>query len=238
MHFFLKNVLIISICALEGCESKDLEPTTSLVRIYVSSTISSSNSTIGTIEFGLLRLNYSDMKFTSMDLNNGTDSVITKTSLQGPDLIELNYYLGGYDFKIDSTHVPNGLYQNLYFKITPCQLPESIQGMHGKSIRLEATIGNTQIRYWHNREIKIKTHLPDSLLTIAKGTPFSLMIYFDLNKALDPQFGGADLSKAIDGNHDGIISIDPTNEDGNAELANAVFNAIVKNISCKKKELG
>ncbi len=175
------------------------------------------------------------MRFTSADRNNRTDSVTTKTSLQGPDLIELNYYLGGYDIRIDSTNVPNGLYQNLDFEITPCQWPESIQGMHGKSIRLELAIGNTPIRYWHNGEIKIKTYLPDSLLTIAKGIPVSLMIYFDLNKALDPQLGGIDLSKAVDGNHDGIISVDPTNEDGNAELADDVFNAILKNISCKKK---
>jgi len=207
----LIKILIIALCVLVGCESKDLQPTSALASIYLSSTISQQKPTIGSTTFATFRLSYSNMNYSYLDAHLKIDSIFTKTSLVGPDLMELNYYYSFFEAEIDSTGLPNGSYANLNFEITPCQWPEVIQGMHGKSIHFAGNLAGTRYDYWHNGNVGMKLNFPDSLLTITKGVPVKLEIYVDLDKALDPQSGGVDLSRAVDGNQDGIIAIDPTN---------------------------
>src|SRR5258707_13376267 len=172
------KVLLLSLYLLVSCESNDLHPTSSFTRIFFSTSISDNNRTIGSTIVWFFKLNYSGMNYEHVDSHLKTDSIFTDTSVLGPNLITLSFTNGFYEARIDSTNVPNGSYENLEFKIKPCQWPDPIQGMHGKSIEFGGSLLGTQFEYWHNGDVNVKTYFPDSLLTIANGKPVKLQLYF------------------------------------------------------------
>src|SRR5882762_6463816 len=98
MLIFFKRALVIFICALIGCASDDLEPTTSFVRIYISSTISKDKLSVGSAELGVFKLYYGNMIYSSANPHSKKDSIPTNTSrIFGEDLIQLNYYIGDFE---------------------------------------------------------------------------------------------------------------------------------------------
>ena len=228
-YFF--KVFIILFC-LAGCQLNDPQLPVAFVQIFVSSTVAKDKLTVGGATLSVFKLFYGKMRYTSAAT---IDSLFTNASLKGADLILMNFDSSDFEIRIDSSYVPNGRYSSLTFNIERCSLPDSIQGMNNKSIEIEGTLGNKPFRFWHNDTTIVKTYFPDSLLAIVKGAPHQLQVYVDFDKALDPQLGGVDLSTATDGNQDGLIAIDPDDLDGNAALADDIFKAVVKNISCKRK---
>jgi hypothetical protein len=60
------------------------------------------------------------------------------------------------------------------------------------------------------------------MLTLEDGVASLINLQFDLNNL----FSLVDLSNATDGNENGVIEINPANEDGNKNLADNIFDAI------------
>jgi|GEM_PF-6769764 len=206
-----KNILVVclGLFVLLGCEKKDLTLPTTLVRVYISTI--PLDSAAGII-YGT-RFNFTQVIYSNANLNN---SVYVPYSYGS--YLELSD--GFDDYAIDTANIPCATYKSLSFT-------------GGDNLfRILGTIGKTTFAFWSGD--KFTLNFLDSLLTISKGEPVDLLVRIDFNKAFNPQLSGIDFSKAMDGNKDGTISIEPSNSDGNAALADSIFASIVKNCSIKR----
>ncbi len=107
--------------------------------------------------------------------------------------------------------------------------------MNGKSILITGTIGSTPFVFWHYRDAHFGARFQDSTTLVTNGAAINLAIQLELDKILSAVNGGVDLTTAADGNQDGTITIDPLNDDGNKELADAIMNLFVRHTHCHQE---
>jgi hypothetical protein len=155
------------------------------------------------------------------------------TKLKGPFLIDLMNAGAFVDQVITTVNVPNAHYARLKFKLSPSA--ES-GDMNGKSISIKGKIGVTDFVFWHKRDANFGAKFSDSTALATTGGATNLAIHLELDKVLSALNGGVDLSKAVDGNHDGVITIDPNDTDGNKWLADQIMMMLVRHSHCEKRD--
>jgi phosphomannomutase len=106
--------------------------------------------------------------------------------------------------------------------------------MEGKSIYVAGKIDTTNFVFWHKRDANFSIHLTDSLFS-SNGNNITLAINLELEKVLNALEGGVDLTEAVDGNGDGIITIDPDDTDGNKFIADRIMMLLVRHGHCGRK---
>lgn len=138
--------------------------------------------------------------------------------LQGPFEINL---LSGNSIQLVDIKIPNGIYEEIEFEFAKSKNSESI--LFGKSMELTGEINGQAFVFSHDFEDEIEIDYEDSnqSLVIDNNTK-EVIINFDLNAVLDM----VDLSTATDDDGDGLITISPTDMDGNNELAEVLKQAI------------
>lgn len=182
---------------------------TSAAKVLGNVVVTSFKINIKEIEFDM------DDDFSTGDGFYGDDDDI---ELKGP--FELNL-LGG-PIEIVGLNVPNGVYEEVEFKIH--KGVNSSSDMFNKSIKIEGTINSTPFVFWHNVEedFEIDYENTTQQLVVSDGTNVNVVFNFDLNSVLN----SVDLSLATDINKDGLIEINPNDSDGNQLLANQIKNKI------------
>ncbi len=149
--------------------------------------------------------------------------------LKGPFIVDLINAGSFVDQVITSVDIPNAKYEKVSFKLAP----STENGpMNGKSILIKGTAGTTPFEFWFNGKARFGAKFPDSTL-VASGAAVQLAIKLELDKALAVA-NGVDFSKLQDGNKDGTITIDPLNTDGNKNVAEKIFNALLRHTHCEK----
>lgn len=138
--------------------------------------------------------------------------------LKGPFEIDL---LSGNSIQLVDIEIPNGIYEEIEFEFEKSKNSESI--LFGKSMELTGEINGQAFVFSHDFEDEIEIDYEDSNqnLVIDNNTK-EVAINFDLNAVLDM----VDLSTATDDDGDGLITISPTDMDGNNDLAEVLKQAI------------
>lgn len=152
---------------------------------------------------------------------NGDDDV----ELKGP--FELNL-LSPNPVQIVTVNLPNGRLEEIEFEFDKNENPSS--DLFKQTIRMEGSVNGVPFVFWHDFEEELELEFDDNgaggiILNDEQG----VVINFNLTAVLDPTLG-VDLSSAIDGNGDGVIEINPTDNDGNRALAEAMKQAIKNQI--------
>lgn len=144
--------------------------------------------------------------------------------LEGPFEVDL---LAG-QVELMNISVPVGEFEELEFEFDKSMNPES--ELYGKSILVKGSYAGTPFVFWHdfNEEVEVDFEDVAQNIVIIEGAE-SITINFDITAIFNHDFG-VDLSMAADGNGDGTIEISPMDEDGNNDLANAIKEAIKKNV--------
>lgn len=155
-----------------------------------------------------------DDDFSSGDGFYGDDDDI---ELSGP--FELNLLNG--TTEITSLNIPNGVYKEVEF--TMAKNRTSGSDMYNRSIEIKGTINGTPFEFWHNVEEDFEIDYEDTNqnIVVNDGTT-SIVFDFDLNAALST----IDFSVATDDDGDGLIEINPNDNDGNQSLANLIKDRI------------
>jgi hypothetical protein len=124
--------------------------------------------------------------------------------------------------EITSLNIPNGVYEEVEFKMAKNTNTDS--EMFNKSVKIEGTINGTPFIFWHNvnEDFEIDYEDTNQNLVITDASNTSIVFNFDLNTVIN----SVDFSVAIDGNNDGLIEISPNDTDGNQNLANLIKNKI------------
>ena len=140
--------------------------------------------------------------------------------LQGP--FELNLLEGQITFI--NTEVPNGRFEELEFEFDTST--DSQSDLFGKSILIRGNFQGTPFEFWHDFEDELEVDFDDpSLDIVISGSAESLVVDFDLSLLFNSTFG-IDLTRAQDGNADGLIEISPADQDGNNALADQIKERI------------
>lgn len=155
-----------------------------------------------------------DDDFSNGDGFYGDDDDI---ELRGP--FELN--LLNATTEITSLKIPNGIYKEVEFKMS--KNTTSGSDMFNKSIEIKGTINGTPFEFWHNVEEDFEIDYEDTNQNIiVTDNSTSIIFDFDLSTAIN----SIDFSVATDNDGDGIIEINPNDNDGNQSLANLIKDKI------------
>lgn len=151
--------------------------------------------------------------------------------LKGPFLVDLMNAGSFIDNVITTAEIPAGTYEKIRFKLAPS---EEAGNMEGKSIYISGKIDTVDFVFWHKRDAKFGIHLTDSTFS-SNSSNVTLAINLELEKVLNALAGGVDLTKATDGNGDGVITIDPEDSDGNKKLADTIMMLLGRHGHCNRK---
>jgi len=259
----MKNkVLVFAIIAgilLMGCSNNADPSATSNVSIKMSATTSTGKSsfngrTQSAIALTDVKVNIRDIEFEfdhedehfmkdssynedyehehgMMGNHHGNDD--NEKKLAGPFIVDLMNAGTFVDQVITTLEVPNAKYEKIKFKLAPST---ETGDMQGKSVLITGTIESIPFEFWHNRKAKFGVKFSDSTSMAATGDALTLSIQLELDKVLSTLNGGVDLTKAVDGNKDGTITIDPINTDGNKNLANEIMMLLNRRMYCDKRK--
>ncbi|PCI32536.1 MAG: hypothetical protein COB60_09285 [Flavobacteriaceae bacterium] len=146
----------------------------------------------------------------------------TDIEFEGP--FELDLLNGHMSIDIASANMPNDVYEEIEFDMDVCTNQNS--ELYGKSILIKGTINEMPFVFWHNtnEEFEIDYQNANNNLIINGGS-MTTTINFNLSII----FGAAtviDFSLAKDTDGDGVIEINPNNDDDNKEIADLIKNLL------------
>jgi hypothetical protein len=146
------------------------------------------------------------------------------------------------DQVVTSVNLPNKVFERVRFKL----VPSSASGdMSGKSILITGKIDTIPFVFWHKRDANFGAKFYNSLADSTSndstsistnGATITLAIHLELDKIFNALNGGIDLHEAVDGNKDGVISINSNNDDGNKWIADKIMMLLVRHARCEKKD--
>ena len=141
--------------------------------------------------------------------------------LQGPFIMDL---LWGGNTPLANLNIPNGTYKEVEFEFDKSKDVNS--PMFNKSIKMQGEINGIPFVFWHDFEEEIEIDYEDANTNlVVNNNANEIVINFNLN-AVFGATGLVDITSATDNDGDGIITISPTDLDGNNQLANAIKEAI------------
>ena len=230
--------IVFFVFLLVSC-SKESEPTQQGIvnlkakAIYANTTsklvndvvITSFKVNIRKIEFEFFDSNESNSKSNNDDNDDQDDSIENEVKVYGPwELDLLNQTM-----PIVSVSVPNGIYEEIEFKISPSLDLNS--PIYGKSIEIKGTINGVPFVYFSADDHDFSIDYNDAIqnLVVENGI-YDVVFNFDLNQVIN----SINLSNAVDGNEDGLIEIGMNDPDGNSALAN-LFDEHIKS-SCELED--
>ena len=145
---------------------------------------------------------------------------VSDIELEGPFVVDLIKDSSGIAQTLAEVDLPEGNYEEIEFTINENEDGGSV--MYQKSFVITGTINGAPFEFWHDDNLEIEIEFENGMLTLQEGTATLINLQFDLNNL----FTLIDISTATDGNEDGLIEINPLDEDGNRELADAIMDAI------------
>lgn len=149
---------------------------------------------------------------------NGDDDV----ELKGPWEVDL---LSKTSIELAKVMIPNGIYEEVEFEFDKSENSES--PLYNKSMMLKGKINDKDFIFWHDFEEEIEIDYEDKGKSLViNNDSKEIFIDFDLAAVLSQ----VNLESATDNDGDGVITISPTDADGNNALAKLLKEAIKNQI--------
>lgn len=217
---FLVLVGVISMGFLTSCSENDNpSPTGKLNLKFTVSDFDMLNSggrTAAAVVITDFQISIRDVIFMTDHDNDGIADDSTEIGFRGPYQLDL---LNGSDAiteTIGTVGVPNGTYQQLRFKFHKDEDLASSEPLFDRSIFIAGTINDKPFELWHDTSENLDVGKSTGI--IVNNNEVDLTINFTVSQFLNSNTD-IDLSKAVDGNNDGLIEINPNDPDGNKEIA-------------------
>lgn len=159
-----------------------------------------------------------NFKEIELELKEGFYSSDDDIELKGPfemDLLSANL------LPLVIVEIPNGIYEEIEFEFDKSENSDS--ELFGKSMKMTGEINGVPFEFWHDFEDEIEIDFEDAgkNLVIDNNTS-EVVINFNLAEVINK----VDLSTATDDDGDGVITISPSDLDGNNDLAKKLKQAI------------
>ncbi|MFY7670259.1 hypothetical protein ACOSP6_04160 [Tenacibaculum sp. MEBiC06402] len=217
----LKAILLVSALTLFFSCSSD-ENTDGRINLSVAANnsavsnkttqVNSKNSTVVFTEF---KISIRDVVFKNDDDPNSsldTDEVM----FRGPYHIDLMANGTALEQTIGDVAVPDGTYKELRFKFHKDKTLPTTDKLYDKSIYIEGTVNDKKFIFWHDTSENLDVGRSTGV-TVTEGI-VNLTVEFKIQQFLN-SLNQIDLSQAVDGNQNGVIEINPNDQDGNQDIA-------------------
>ncbi|MDP2089781.1 MAG: hypothetical protein Q8J84_10325 [Flavobacteriaceae bacterium] len=224
-------VLIVSVllAVFSSCSKDEVSGNVSLKAKSINNStankllFNSKNATAFTISS--FKINIGEIEFEIEDQDDSKEDLYGDFELKGP--FELDLSNGNLTIDITTVELPDNVYSEIEFDLKKSTNANS--ALFGKSIEIRGTLNGLPFVFWHDVEDEFEVDYANnsSNITVA-GNKITAIIEFNL----DAIFGAAssiDFSKALDRDGDGVIEINPRNDDGNASIANEIKNLLKEN---------
>lgn len=190
----------------------------------IESTVMISEFLVNVIELEL-EIDEDDERF-------GIDSVYSDAEFQGP--FELDLLSDSIAVDLAGIDIPVGIYDEIEFKISPSTNAGST--LDGKSAYISGDIDGVPFIFWTDEEEEFEVNFPNNGGDMVVGNVgLVITINFDLNQLFGPD-GSIDLSRAKDGDGNGIIEIYPDDPDGNNLLAVIILSELEESTEIEEDE--
>ncbi|WGK64400.1 hypothetical protein [Croceiramulus getboli] len=215
-----QRLLLIALFAtlLTSCSSDDSDG--SSLRLSVSAT--TGNSPVASIQKINDHVIFTDFKFSIRDVvfknDNDPNSNLDTEEIQfrGPYQIDLLDNGDAITQTIGQANVPDGLYKELRFKFHKDEDLPITDDLYDKSIYIEGTVNDVPFVFWHDTSENLDVGRSTGVEVVNGNVQFT--VTFDISQFLN-SLNTIDLTEARDGNENGVIEINPNDEDGNQEIA-------------------
>lgn len=187
---------------------------------------------LSTITISSFMINIKEIEFEIDDDDDQNENLYSDLELKGP--FELDLSSGNVSIDITSINLPLDVYDEIEFKLHKSN--NNLSELFGKSIQIKGKLNGIPFVFWHNFEEEFEVdYVNNAVDVIVDGTSTSAIINFDLN-AVFGSTSTIDFTGAKDGNGNGIIEINPNNDDGNASLADFIKNLLKDNCELEEEE--
>ncbi len=174
------------------------------------------------ITISSFKINLREIEFEIDDDDDVMEELYSKLELEGP--FELDLLNGSTSINIITTSIPNNVYDEIEFDLYKSTNSQS--DMFEKSIKIEGEIDGTPFVFWHDMMDEFEVDFNNNTVDIVvAGNSTAITINFDLGIIFGAT-SSIDFSLATDGNGNGVIEINPNDEDGNRDIADFIKNLL------------
>ena len=124
---------------------------------------------------------------------------------------------------INQLELPAAAYDEIEFEFDKNENP--ISEMYGKSILVKGSINGTPFVFYTDEEFEVEIEF-DKKVLLQEIKESIITVSFDIAALFNPLQGGIDLTKAVDGNNNGVIEIYHDDPDGNGKLADTIADRL------------
>lgn len=201
-----------------GCSEEDPSPSLGSVELTFSSvgdgTISGGRVTAGSSNESVV---ITDFQISIRDVIFKTDADdSTDVAFRGPFAIDLMNESEALTQSVGSAEVPFGEYKELRFKFHKTRDVPQDHPLYDRSIYLKGTIDGAPFEMWHDTSENLDIGKSTGVVVDENGV--SISVVFTIGQFLNASTS-IDLSGAVDNDEDGVIEINPDNDDDNGDLA-------------------
>jgi len=146
------------------------------------------------------------------------ESSLDSNEVQYRGPFELNMLISGSALSqtIGNIDLDDGTYSVLRFKLHKSRDWLQSSNLYDRSMYLAGTIDGTNFEFWHDTSENLD--IENSAGIIVNSNTVNVDVSFDVDMFLS-SLHQIDLSLAVDGDEDGLIEINPDNDDGNEDIA-------------------
>lgn len=171
------------------------------------------------VEITDFQISVRDVVFKTDVDDNGIADDSTEVVFSGPYALDLLDNSTALSQSIGSAEAPTGVYEELRFVLHKTRDVAETSPLYDRSIFVKGTIDGTPFEMWHDTSENLDIGKSTGIVVDENGV--SLDVTFSVDQFMDAQVQ-IDLSQAVDGDGDGVIEINPNDDDGNKEIADAL----------------
>jgi len=146
-----------------------------------------------------------------------------EVQFRGPYELDLLSNSDGLTQTLGDIDLVDGTYSVLRFKLHKSRDWAQTSKLYDRSLFLAGTIDGKNFEFWHDTSENLD--IENSAGIIVSGNTVNVVVTFDIDLFLS-SLHQIDLSTAVDEDEDGLIEINPDNDDGNGDLADQLKDNI------------
>lgn len=229
--FFQLLISIFLISIVSGCGEDDPTPTMATIELTMagngSGTIANgriSNGRVnGTVEITDFQISIRDIIFKTDADDDGVSDDSTEVAFRGPFAIDLFSETGALEQSLGDAEIPFGEYKEIRFKFHKTRDVAQDHPLYDRSIYVKGTVDGVPFEMWHDTSENLDIGRSTGVVVDENGV--SLSVTFTIDQFLNSS-ESIDLSQAADNDGDGVIEINPDDDDDNKDFADALKDNI------------
>jgi hypothetical protein len=209
----ISYLLFAAFFIFSSCSKDEESGSVTLSLTGVNQTLKSAQNTlVADVKITDFKLSFRDVEFKldESDLNS------TEVQFRGPYDVDLMSETDALSQTIGTIDIPDGTYKVLRFKLHKDMDRLETDPLYDRSLYMKGTIDGTPFEFWHDTSENFDFEYTGGI--VVAGNNVEINVQFVIDQFLD-SLHTIDLSQAVDEDEDGLIKINPDNEDGNGDIA-------------------